>query len=221
MALDNFEKIRDMLEFTNDSVYHIILMKRRKDGHRKSASVIKSYYVTTLEYFDKIRQEIIDKCNTYDCRAYINLNRKSILYSSHAFIRAIDASIEHSERELLKGRQITSTLPIYLYDGVIDSMGDNGKSGWFIDVDFDEGQTREDVALLIDEYIKCINDECEPYGDKVYAELASKHGAHIFFTKCNTSKFSSKYPDVVVQKTGPTNLYIPDSLIDGDNHAEN
>lgn len=78
---DNFEKIAGLLQFPegSDVFYHIELIGRKKDNPKLDASQksFGSYFVTSLEMFNAIKNEIISKCVAKKCRAYINLNPKS------------------------------------------------------------------------------------------------------------------------------------------------
>lgn len=204
MAINNFDYIREWLSFDGDSVYHIMLMSRSKDGHYKSTSVYKDYYVTSIEYFDKIKDTIIATCDEKNCRAVINLNRKSIRKTNHMMIARLNASLMNNDKEL----------PIHMYPSVLDAASDNGESGWFLDFDCEEGKSRDDLMPLVNECCKFLEEKCQPFGDKCIGILPSKTGLHVFISKCNVKPFTEKYKDIHVMTNSPTNLYIP-----GDFHA--
>ena len=83
--IDNFGKIRDMLEFRNkDDFYFLQILQRKKDhvvdkvnGSNNNSRLIKAYYIKNLEHFDFIKPEIIKLCKLFNARAGINLNRRS------------------------------------------------------------------------------------------------------------------------------------------------
>ena len=81
MVIDNFDRIRDHLEFNNkNEFYYVQVIQRKKDkgnehvrvrsGYRK----IKSFYIYSKEEFDDLKGRIIELCEANNARAYINPN---------------------------------------------------------------------------------------------------------------------------------------------------
>lgn len=78
--INNFEQIKNLLEFnSNDDFYYLQVLKRKKENHELGSNsyMVKSYFISSKEYLDLRKQEIIDLCNSNNARAYINLNKRS------------------------------------------------------------------------------------------------------------------------------------------------
>lgn len=76
--IDNFDIIRSHLTFeSNFDRYIIHIIKRAKDdkgveyGSNETNRLIKTFYITSLEYFDKKVPVIKDLCDSNNARAYI------------------------------------------------------------------------------------------------------------------------------------------------------
>ena len=78
--INNFEQIKNLLHFENEDIfYHLQILKRKKENPEigRNSYLIKTYYVTSNEYLDKVKDEIINLCDFNKARAYINLNPRS------------------------------------------------------------------------------------------------------------------------------------------------
>lgn len=83
--VDNFDRIRKLLNFrSKDDFYFVQVLQRKKDhnntkvnGTNNNSRLIKVYYISSLEYFDFVKPEIIELCKVFGARAGINLNRRS------------------------------------------------------------------------------------------------------------------------------------------------
>jgi len=76
--VDNFDIIRSKLDFKSDFDRYIIhIIKRAKDdngveyGSNETNRLIKTFYITSLEYYDKKIPVIKDLCKSNSARAYI------------------------------------------------------------------------------------------------------------------------------------------------------
>lgn len=79
MIVNNFEKIKEMLEFKDDDhFYYLQILKNEKMlVMKKGQKVIKNYYIRSLKYFEDKKKEIIDLCTQNNARAYMRLNKRS------------------------------------------------------------------------------------------------------------------------------------------------
>ena len=84
---DNFKLIKDFIQsqwggqfdsFT-DAFYTVEIIGRTKDNARIIAGnhKFKTYYIRTMEDFDKYENEIKVLCDTLNMRAYFSINHKS------------------------------------------------------------------------------------------------------------------------------------------------
>lgn len=79
MSVNNFDNIRDMLEFPDEnSFYFLQVLKRRKDNPDlgKDMKHIADYYIYSLEQFDELKPRIIAQCDVENARAYFRINRR-------------------------------------------------------------------------------------------------------------------------------------------------
>lgn len=82
MKIDNFELIKRFFYFNeaNNMFFFLQIVRRAKDhkGEEKKTKekAIKTYIVTSREYLDSIKDEVILLCEHYGARAYINVAGK-------------------------------------------------------------------------------------------------------------------------------------------------
>ena len=87
MTIDNFDIIRKHLDFIDTKLdrYVVHILRRPKDissemknalGANESQRLIKTYYIDSLEYFDKKREAIKELCRANNARAYIIVQPK-------------------------------------------------------------------------------------------------------------------------------------------------
>ena len=99
--VDNIELIRKILEFDKfGKFYYISIMQRNKDGIKVASSHdscrrIRTFYVFSLEEFDKIVPFIKEICDKIGARCYIELNRKDIFKCQIECIKRLAECIEH------------------------------------------------------------------------------------------------------------------------------
>lgn len=87
MQIDNFDIIREHLDFVDTKLdrYIVHILRRPKDisagmknalGSNESQRLIRTYYVDSLEYFDRKREAIKELCRANNARAYIIVQPK-------------------------------------------------------------------------------------------------------------------------------------------------
>ena len=82
-------------------------------------------------------------------------------------------------------------------------QGHNDKNKkWIIDID--EKWSEEQIENFKKELFKY-----KPVGEKVYAILPTKNGLHFITKPFDLKHFKTNFPDIVIQKDNPTNLFIP------------
>jgi hypothetical protein len=171
--VDNINAIRNTLEFDNpEEFYYISIMQRNKDGVKvagshDSARRIRTFYVFTLEDFDKVTDFIKEICDKLNARCYIEMNRKNIFQCQLECIKRLAECIEH---RTTKSRAIM--------DSVVAGAPSRDKL-WMIDCD---GKNPGDP--IIDEIIEYV----ENHHGKHYAVLPTVSGCHII-----TSRFDPRF----------------------------
>lgn len=203
--INNFKLIESLLSFDNpDLFYHVQIIRRGKDHPILSSAnkTIKTYYVDNAEYLHKHIQEIIDLCEYFKARAYINLSPKS--YKKCTLQCISDMASRAKDGDFKKIHKCWNSVV-----GFIKSSDPH----WVIDVDSPTDGT-------ISEFVEY---ECEPlhyhmegsnkvYDSKIYDYIPTKNGYHIITKPFNLQQFKEQYPNIDVHKNNPTILYIPKSL---------
>lgn len=239
--VDNFDQIRSLLKFENDGdCYYVQLLRRQSDdpmiggmpdpnyhGNMHSRSV-KDYLVPSLEYFDKIKEDIIAMCKMFNVRAYIRLNKRT--YKSIAL-----EMLKHIATQCASGETFNS--PYHLVASAAGTVNCAGKDKtWILDLDDEYLPHQEEILKMMF--------ECEPYCRNI-AELAkvffnsshagteqsiflahkqikdatpiipTKHGKHIIAKPFNVQTFGEKWKQYC-QDNGVT-LPLPKMFNDPDN----
>lgn len=239
--VDNFEQIRSLLKFENDGdCYYVQLLRRQSDdphtngkadpryhGNMHSRSV-KDYLIPSLEYFDKVKEDIITICKTFNVRAYIRLNKRT-------FKNIALEMLKHIAEQCASGGTFNS--PYHLVASAAGEVCSAGKDKtWIVDLDEEYLPHQEKILKMMF--------ECEPYIRNI-AELAkvffnsshtgseqsiflaykqikdatpivpTKHGKHIIAKPFNVQTFGEKWKQYC-QDNGVT-LPLPKMFNDPDN----
>lgn len=195
---NNFKQIRDLLKFDEDYFYFIQIIQRSKENPDLGSNnrIIRSYNISSLEKFDKNKDEIIKLCEAFDARAYIHLNRRK--WSKIAL-----ECLRHNAELIANGQ----------YEGIKSSfetiIGRNNceptdTKTWIVDIDTKDEIIVHRIAHIIDAIAK-------PEGTKIITCIPTKNGYHLITKKFDTQTFN-KYlslqgdvPDI--HKDNPTILY--------------
>lgn len=202
MAVDNFEKIKSLVDCNEDEFYLLQIIHRSKDGLTRfdkdgekshfSNKTIKSYYVNSTEYLDKKRDEIIELCHMFNARAYFNPNVKS---NKQITLKCLSELAHMVSVEDYKG--IRSLL-----DSACGRTGSASKDKfWIVDVDTKDMNEVESVKAAII--------QCEPVGgEKIVKLIPTVHGYHIISRPFNKKRFRDLYHEQIdIHDNNPTLLY--------------
>ena len=189
--VDNIESIRKTLKFDKfGEFYYISIMQRNKDGIKVASSHdncrrIRTFYVFSLEEFDKITPFIKEICDKINARCYIELNRKDIFQCQLECIKRLAECIEH---RTTKSRTIM--------DSVVAGAPSRDKL-WMIDVDGPNNITN------IIEYIK------ENRG-VYFITIPTVNGCHIITSRFDPRFFNESFKDCEIKRNAFTLLYYND-----------
>ena len=198
--INNFEQIKNLLEFdSNDDFYHLQVLKRKKENPELGSNsyVVKTYYVSSKEYLDLRKQEIIDLCNSNNARAYINLNRRSFERMAFQTLKKITDQIMNKDYFSVRKA----------YDSVCGSYMNEPNKKWILDFDI------KDESFL--PFLKEQLSKLRPEGDKFIDKIETKHGYHIICKPFDKQYFNYLFSGwlvidkPVIQDNNPTILYIP------------
>lgn len=188
--VDNINLIRDMLEFDeNGEFYYISIMQRNKDGVKVASSHdncrrIRTFYVFSLEEFDRVVPFIKEICDKINARCYIELNRKNIFQCQLECIKRLAECIQHGTT---KSRAIM--------DSVVAGAPSKDKL-WMIDVDRPGG----DVNDIID-YVG-------HHKGGMHTVLPTVNGCHIITSRFDPREFH--FEDAELKRNAFTLLYYND-----------
>ena len=191
--VDNIKSIRKILKFDKfGEFYYISIMQRNKDGVKVASSHdncrrIRTFYIFSLEEFDKIIPFIKEICDKINARCYIELNRKNIFQCQLECIKRLVECIEHGTT---KSRTIM--------DSVVAGAPSKDKL-WMIDAD---GYKPDNVTNII-EYVN------KNKGTH-YAIIPTVNGCHIITSRFDPRFFNESFKDCEIKRNAFTLLYYND-----------
>jgi len=198
MTVDNFEIINGLLNFDKpNSFYFLQILQRRKENPElpTNSKVINNYYLYTREDLFKLRDRIIEDCQKYNARAYINVNvldlEKIGMFTAQ---KILDLIIKKDFKSIKNA-----------YPSVCGSHHSEENKRWVVDID-----TKDiDFISNVKKEIEKLHSEIKNNKYKILTELPTRHGYHLISNPFRLDKFKDLFPDVTVQKNSPTILYIP------------
>jgi len=203
MAIDNFDQIRELLDFSEPNTFYFIqILKRRKENPemRTGVRVINNYYVYELDDLNKLREKILDDCEKHNARAYINLNRLDLEKIALHTMKQITEYILQKDFKAVKNAYSTAC-------GNHHSQNDKR---WIVDIDEEFVEQKEMIKKVIEE----LHTEIKGSNYKILAEIKTKSGFHIITNPFNLDKFKKDKRlfffsgDNLVHKNSPTLLYV-------------
>ena len=202
--IDNFELIKPLFYFNeaNDMFMHLQVIRRGKDHPDLPSAnrTIQTYYVQSRDHLEKIKDEVIQLCEMYKARAYINVAGKD--FEKLAKL----ANFKLSER-------IFSGDFKKIYKIFNSAAGDlkSRTTTWIIDID-----NISDKNIVLDWLDKYFEEELKDKDIRMFylkAEIPTKSGVHLIVERSfNLQKFKETFPNIDIHKNNPTVLYVPKSL---------
>lgn len=195
MIINNFNLIKSLLKFEDkDDFYFLQIIQRKKDGNIVPASnngyrTIKTFYIRSIEDFERRKESIIQLCEQNNARSYINLNVRS---AKEVALEAAKAYIDLvREDRCHQGHRV--------YDhtcGVTPKMG--VKKKWIVDIDELSSDQIETICNIICKcrsscHYNAINDTY----DNIIAQIPTAHGIHIITHGFDVERFK----DILSQTT--------------------
>lgn len=198
MKVDNFDLIKKHIKTSDDGseFYMLQIMRRTKDqvgydGKHKQ-SIIKSYFISSPEYLESKRDEIVGLCEMFNARAYINLNKKSYKQVSLKALEILAGKIAHEDYNIKS-----------LYESACGQTGAcDGLKTWIVDFD------SKDLGEL--DRIKAIIDSIDPKGvNKIVETVPTRHGYHLITRPFNKKVFYEMYNESIsIHDNNPTLLFM-------------
>lgn len=193
--VDNFDKIKKLLEFnSDDDFYHCQIIKRKKEHPELGSNsyIVKTYYIKSPEDLDYYRDEMILLATHHNARVQINLNKRSFeKIAFHTQKKIADQLMNKDYRSVRKA-----------YNSCCGKYSnETTDKKWILDID--------NINRKQNELILFIEKECKPEGNKYITVIPTKNGYHLITKPFDVSKFSKQFPGISIHKNNPTILYIP------------
>jgi hypothetical protein len=197
MKVDNFDLIKKHIYSSDSNEFYMLqIMRRTKDqkgydGKHKQ-SIIKTYFISSVEYLDSKRDEIVGLCEMFNARAYINLNKKSYKQVSLKALEILAGKIAHEEYDIRS-----------LFESACGQTGAcDGQKTWIVDFD------SKDLDEL--DRIKNIIDSIDPKGvSKIVETVPTRHGYHLITRPFNKKAFYEMYNESIdIHDNNPTLVFV-------------
>lgn len=196
--IDNFDIIKGLLNFESpDDFYHLQIIKRKKENPELGSNsyVVKTYYIKSVEYLEKKRNEIINLCEFNNARACINLNRRSFERLAFHMLKKVTDQIMNKDFKSVRKA----------YESVCGAYSNEPNKKWIIDIDYKD--TSEEERGVIFNYIKLLIKETGK--DETITIIPTRNGEHWITSPFNLGIFRENYGGTIdVHKDNPTILYI-------------
>lgn len=207
MVVNNFETIKNILNFDGKSVYLVWLVMRNKDGNTQAKGnnrnrTIKSYYFLTKEQLEMRQEEIIKLCDLFNCRAYIGINKKPM----NKVLFQLQNTLTDYMQQYFGGNEFIPNIHA-LVDSSVMKCGTEGRRMWIVDID-----TKD--RTQIEAIVRIINSCRSSFDCNVINELQTAHGVHLIthpFEIPQYEKLINENTDIrefpEIKKEGLTLLY--------------
>ena len=188
---DNFELFREYVRdagipeskhFLNDKFFIVELIRRGKDCPDLPAAnyTFKTYYIDSIDEFDRAREEIVSIAKILRSRAYISVNCKSKIKSLKKTLLKIASAIDMDE----------SKKPWRLFNSSCNEVLDKNDKRWVVDLD-----TKNEFTLrILKELILESESEYVPE-NRIILEVPTKNGIHLITRPFNVYKFAEKFAE--------------------------
>lgn len=197
--INNIDKIKPLLNFSEEGDFYMLyVFKRKKDqpkeesSNHQSVRTIKSYCIESVEQLEKRYDEIKALCEMFKARAYIHIQRQNHFDVSLDMLATLAQKIKDNQHNQKN-----------LFDSVVGSLKTYEKR-WIVDIDTHSLE-------FINKVVNVITD-CKPEGNKLEALIGTPSGAHLITKRFDVMEFKKHFPEIDIQKKNPTLLYYPNSL---------
>lgn len=202
--IDNFNLINGILEYNDlndnsDAYYHLQIIQRKKDipGLGCNNILLKAIIIDNEHPLDRFKEDIIDLCEYYKARAYINVGPKSKKRTAVHMLRDLAECFEKGDFNYIKRLWNTAA-------GTVGAI----QKRWIIDCDWSDEFTSSNVQEIID-----IVNESMPEGSNMISTIPTLNGVHLITKPFDLRQLRETYLNIDIHKNNPTILYIPNSLM--------
>lgn len=175
------EGIPKLMKDSGDLFFCVLLVRRGKDHKDLPAAnyTFKSYYVDSIEYFERYREEMIKSCDTFQLRAYVSVNIKSKERYAKHMLQKLSTYVLTDEYKK----------PWKLIDHTFNKTEPKNQKTWIIDID--------DEYLKLENYNDNVQDiirKCKSkYKDPIITTIQTKSGYHLLTRPFNLYDFETEH----------------------------
>lgn len=188
MEIDNFELLKNILDFSNsDDFYMVMALRRGKDHGDKENYSAREWVISRPERLDELKDEIITVCKRHGARAYLNPSPRS--WRSTAF------TMSHELLEKIREENYGHLHRLWVSAA---AKSNGSKKIWVIDVDKDQLSSLPQIH----DYL------CGRMNLTTF-DVPTKNGVHILTKPFDPREFLT-FHAVELKKDSPTVLYIPE-----------
>lgn len=204
MLIDNFEEIEDFIKFEKGTFYKFEALVRNTDGsndlyedgysNTNKNILIKSWYIDSLEYYQRAKKEMKVLCNMTGARLYMTCDRKSV----KKFIQTLISEVGKIAVGTIQGTEYAIKTLSKLFASVTSKVESSDSSMKTLMFDIDTKDER--VLKMVQDYLNwksnlCVRNHVEGF---YYVILDTVKGWHVIATK----KFdSSDWLDFAEERT--------------------
>ncbi|NPV12854.1 MAG: hypothetical protein HPY57_13870 [Ignavibacteria bacterium] len=197
---NNFNKIKELLDFDNKNTFYFIqILKRRKENPEmeNGVRVIDNFYIYSIEDLEKYENRIIEICEKNNARAYINVNKLDV--------ERVAMFVMKKVADLIIQKQFKAVKNVYVTVCGQHSSEENKR--WIVDIDTNELPYKNEIIRIINELHSKIKKE----DYKILAEIPTRSGLHLISNPFNLKEFNNELSKlgikIDVHKNTPTLLY--------------
>lgn len=197
--VDNWKYLRDRLDFSDSSKFYMIqLQQRKKDDASFPANnrTVKTYFISSLEEYLSLENEIKKLSDESKSRVYIRVNRRSF--------EEVALEVNKDLAQILKDKNFQHLKN--LVPSAAGKICSEYDKLWIVDIDADN------IEELNEKSAKIINYLMSPEVNAFRYTVPTLNGMHVVTKKFDSKVFSEIFPGVDIHKDNPTLLYFnPDA----------
>lgn len=197
--VDNWNYLKDRLDFSDSSKFYMIqLQQRKKDDASFPANnrTVKTYFISSLDDYLSLEKEIKKLSDESKSRVYIRVNRRSFEEVALETNKDLAQILRDKNFQHLKN----------LVPSAAGKTCSEENKLWIVDVDVDNKEELNEKAAKIINYLM------DPKIDAFRYTVPTLNGIHIITTKFDSKAFLEVFPGVDIHKDNPTLLYFnPDA----------
>lgn len=205
--VDNFDLIKPLFYFNeaNNMFFFCQIVRRAKDhkGEEKvKENAINTYFITSRDHLESLKEEIVMLCEYYGARAYINVSGKDFKrFQDELLCKLAEYNIDN-----------TTVNPFRIVKRIAGTLGSRNPR-WVIDVD--DVSMKPAILEWLDNHFHVEKSSAANDRESIYlvSTIPTVQGEHLITSPFYTDLFKEEFPDVDVHKNSMgTLLYYPKSL---------